>query len=254
MTNLDLGQFCRAVETHLCQVNGGHLVRVVGPAFELVKQWHADRVPLKIVLRGIDRRAERARRSTSSARRPLRIEFCEADVADVFDEWRRAIGFAVSVVPAETSDAGAGTGAPDVDAEDGGEADTRRVPSLPKHLDRVTTRLTSFLVSMGDAGPELRARAQSALEQIDPLRRAGRLRGEARADAVRLLETLDASLLDSLLTDAPARLVEESLVEAKQELAAYEGRLPAAEFERVVRRAAQRVLRSRLQLPELRLT
>lgn len=253
MTAPDLGQFCRAVETHLCQVNGGHLVRVVGPAFELVKQWHADRVPLKIVLRGIDRRAERARRSTSSARRPLRIEFCEADVADVFDEWRRAIGFVASSTM-ETSAESAGRGAPDEEAEDASEPDARRAQSLPKHLDRVTTRLTSFLVTMADVGPALRARAQSALEQVDTLRRAGRLRGEARADAVRLLEALDASLLDCLLTDAPARLVDESIAEARQELAAYEGRLPAAEFERIVRRAAQRVLRSRLQLPELRLT
>jgi hypothetical protein len=27
-------------------------------------------------------------------RRPVRVEFCDADVLDVFDEWRRAVGVA----------------------------------------------------------------------------------------------------------------------------------------------------------------
>ena len=95
MSEPELGQYCRAIETHLCQVNQGHLVRVVGPAFDLVRTWHASAVPLKIVLRGIDRRAARVLRVASGSRRPLRVEFCEADVMDVFDEWRRAIGFAL---------------------------------------------------------------------------------------------------------------------------------------------------------------
>jgi hypothetical protein len=252
MTPPDLGQFCRVVETHLCQVNGGHLVRVVGPAFELVKRWHADGVPLKIVLRGIDRRAERARRSTTVARRPLRVEFCEADVADVFDEWRRAIGFAL-VTPAEALSDAQGTVATDEEAG-GVEPDARSAQSLPKHLERVATRLTSFLVSATDAAPALRDRAQAALAEVDAMRRAGRLRGEARTNAVHVLESLDAGFLEHLLADAPSAVVTEAIAEARQELAAYEPRVPAPEFDRLVRRAAQRLVRSRLRLPELRLS
>ena len=34
--DVDLGAYCRAIEAHLCRVNGGHLIRVVGVAFDLV--------------------------------------------------------------------------------------------------------------------------------------------------------------------------------------------------------------------------
>ena len=47
-------------------------------------------VPLSVVYRGIDMKAERHREG--QARRPLRIEFCEAMCASVFDNWRRAVG------------------------------------------------------------------------------------------------------------------------------------------------------------------
>jgi hypothetical protein len=250
----DLGQYCRAVETHLCQVNGGHLVRIVGPAFELVKQWHAGGVPLKIVLRGVERRAERARRASHGSRRPLRLEFCEADVRDVFDEWRRAIGFAIGRAdPADEDERAPDRATRLAGEEDGAEPGARRGPSLPKHLERVATRLTSFLLATPGAGPELRGRVESALARVDAIRRAGLLRGDARAEAVRTLEALDAAFLEHLPAEAPARLVEDAKVEARQELAAYESRMPRAEFDRIVVRAAQRLLRSRLQLPELRL-
>ena len=84
--------YCREVESYLCKKNGGHLVRIVGPAFEQVQG-----------LGGAGHAVE-GRRSAASTRtcdrhnakpgrrRPLRIEFCEADVLKAFDDWRRAIG------------------------------------------------------------------------------------------------------------------------------------------------------------------
>ena len=42
-------------------------------------------------MRGIDRYFERYY-AKGPRRRPVRVEFCEADVLDVFDEWRRAVG------------------------------------------------------------------------------------------------------------------------------------------------------------------
>src|SRR6185503_4746382 len=83
--------YCREIETYLCQKNDGHLIRVVGPSFECVSQWAADGVPLKIAFRGIDRYFERYYRK-GPRRRPVKIDFCEADVRDAFDEWRRALG------------------------------------------------------------------------------------------------------------------------------------------------------------------
>ena len=40
--------YCRQVEAYLCKKNGGHLVRIVGPAFEQVRDWAAQGVPLKV--------------------------------------------------------------------------------------------------------------------------------------------------------------------------------------------------------------
>ena len=69
---MDLGAYCREIEAHLCRRNGGHLVRVVGPAFRRVSGWAEAGVPLKVVLAGIDRKLARTRADRPS-RRPLRI-------------------------------------------------------------------------------------------------------------------------------------------------------------------------------------
>jgi hypothetical protein len=119
----DLGEYCRAVENYLCRRNDGHLVRVVGPAFDCVAGWAAKGVPLRVAYRGIDRCVDRFA-TRPNRRRPVRIEFCDADVLDVFDEWRRAV-----LRSAASPDA------PGEEAEPG-----RRHASLTAHLDRVVAR------------------------------------------------------------------------------------------------------------------
>ncbi len=94
---MQIADYCRAIESHLCQKNDGHLIRVVGPSFDMVSKWAADGVPLKVAFRGIDRYFERYY-SKGPRRRPVRVDFCEADVLDVFDEWRRAVGLATADV------------------------------------------------------------------------------------------------------------------------------------------------------------
>ena len=59
--------------------------------------WANQGIPLKVAEAGIDRYFERYYRK-GPRRRPVRIEFCEADVLDAFDDWRRAVGVA-RVVP-----------------------------------------------------------------------------------------------------------------------------------------------------------
>src|SRR3954464_963633 len=90
VTTADVGEYCRRVEDHLTRASGGHLVRIVGPGFEIVRQWAIEGVPLSVVYRGIDLKAERHR--AGQAARPLRIEFCEADVRAIYDDWGRAVG------------------------------------------------------------------------------------------------------------------------------------------------------------------
>jgi hypothetical protein len=68
---VDVAEYCRRVEDHLTRVNAGHLVRIVGPGFELVRGWAEAGVPLSVVFRGIELKAERHREGAST--RPLRI-------------------------------------------------------------------------------------------------------------------------------------------------------------------------------------
>src|SRR5215210_409256 len=126
--------YCRAIETYLCRKNDGHLVRIVGPAFEQVCGWAVRGVPLKVACRGIDRYFERYY-AKGPRRRPIRVEFCEADVLDVFDEWRRAVGvFVGPVVPDGSETVGQVLS----------DLPERRHASLPAHLERLIARLTSL--------------------------------------------------------------------------------------------------------------
>src|SRR5438093_13689692 len=123
-----IADFCRQVEIYLCQKNDGHLIRVVGPSFELVSKWAEQGVPLKVAYAGIDRYFERYYRK-GPRRRPVKIDFCEADVLDVFDEWKRATGI---------------TGA----TTDGRhQSQVASHQSLPAHLERVLQRLTAARAS-----------------------------------------------------------------------------------------------------------
>jgi len=98
--------YCRQVEAHLCRKNDGHLIRIVGPAFEQVCGWAIKGVPLTVATRGIDRYFERYY-AKGPRRRPIRIEFCEADVMDVFDDLKAQEEF-VSLVSRGISPVNAG--------------------------------------------------------------------------------------------------------------------------------------------------
>src|SRR5437763_9215069 len=117
---MEAAEYCRAIETYLCRKNEGHLVRIVGPVFEKVSGWAAQGVPLAVAFKGIDHYCERYY-AKGPRRRPVRVEFCEADVLELFDDWRRAVG---------------------VSSLDGGDDARERKPdSLPSHLDRAIARL-----------------------------------------------------------------------------------------------------------------
>jgi hypothetical protein len=86
--------YCREIEAYLCRKNDGHLIRIVGPSFDRVRGWASLGVPFKVVCHGIDRYFERYY-AKGARRRPVQIDFCEADVLDAFDAWRRAVGLRV---------------------------------------------------------------------------------------------------------------------------------------------------------------
>src|SRR5262245_11584607 len=88
-------EFCRELEAYLCRKNDGHLIRIVGPVFSTVTGWAEQGIPLKVAFQGIDRYFDRTHRK-GARRRPVPIQFCEADILDAFDAWRRALGLSAT--------------------------------------------------------------------------------------------------------------------------------------------------------------
>lgn len=229
----DLSEYCRQVETYLCRKNGGHLIRIVGPAFEQVCGWAAQGVPLTIVFRGIDQVCER-RQAKGAARRPLRIEFCEADILDLFDAWRRAVGV--------------GAGARSEPAPE-----PARRHGLGAHIDRAIARLTglrtgarsgAFVQAIGDV-----------VRELDALRgEAQHARGARRSAVVARLEELDSLLAAAALAEVPSDTAATLRHEAAAEIAPFADRMPGEAHTRSVDAAFIRLVREALGLPTLRWT
>ena len=237
--------FCREIETYLCRKNDGHLIRVTGPSFELVAGWAAQGIPLKVAYEGIDRYFERYYRK-GPRRRPVKIDFCEADVLDVFDEWRRAVGV--------TTDRGSAVSASaEATADKSGPTSEEkpRGPSLPAHLERVLLKLTSARAGgkLGDRFDALIDRVSSELETARAS--AGGVRGDARQALLARLTALD----EELLREARASLDDDSLAaltkEAAEELTTFRERMTAEAFARARDNAIARLVRERFGLPTL---
>ena len=234
---VDRAAYCRKIETYLCRKNDGHLVRIVGPAFERVCGWAERGVPLKVAFQGIDRYCERYY-AKGPKRRPVRIEFCEADILDAFDDWRRAVGVT-----------GPASGASIV-AEDGRQETPRR-PSLASHVERLIARLTALR-----AGSSRRASFDQALacavRELDLLLpQAKTARGEARARVVDRLAALDRALLDAAREELDAAAATDLQAEAEVELAPFGDRIPPEAKARALHAAYERLLREALALPVL---
>lgn len=234
----DVGEYCRQVEAYLTRVNGGHLVRVVGPSFVMVRQWADEGIPLSAVYRGIDQKAERHR--VGASKRPLRIEFCEADVREVFETWRRAIGVAASEPGGDVP--------VDVDV-DRGSGPARR--STSRELGRAIERLVQIGGRL-DLSEAFRDAANEGLDALSSLRdRIKGVRGEARAEMLTILPDLDARLLSAARAAAPAEVRRRLEVEAESDLAAYRGRLSAEAWQAAVAVTVDRGIRAHFQLPDL---
>jgi hypothetical protein len=220
--------YCRQVESYLCRKNDGHLIRIVGPAFEQVCGWAEKGVPLTVAMRGIDRYFDRYY-AKGPRRRPVRVEFCEADVLDVFDEWRRALGIATAA------------DAPQADAAE------RRHESLPAHLERVIARLTALRAGEDRS---LDATLDEIVREIDVARASAKsLRGDARQTMIERLRAIDRSLVDAAYAQCDAQTREALLAEADADLAPFRGRMAPEAYEQSRRAAVERLLRERRRLP-----
>ena len=228
----DPARYCRDIETYLCQKNDGHLVRIVGPAFEQVCGWAERGVPLKVAYRGIDRYFERYY-AKGNRRRPVRIEFCEADILDAFDDWRRAVGVVT------VGDAGR-------EAEE-----TSRKPPLALHIERALQRL-SAVDGAGSISHELQQVVRTTTSELRRLAEDARTaRGEKRAAIVGHLLDLDKALLDASMAGIDAARAAELTREAESELAPFGIRMAPEVRERALGAAVQRLVREALGIPTL---
>ncbi|MGE3842714.1 MAG: hypothetical protein AB7I50_14145 [Vicinamibacterales bacterium] len=244
MDSAELSRYCREIEAHLCRTNGGHLIRLVGPAFELVRGWAESGVPVKIVFQGIDRYVRRSEEK-HARRRPARIEFCAHDVRDAFDAWRRAVGVR-GVAAAHVDEAAGEQGPEDSDS-------TRRGPSLPVHLQRVLTRLSSLLASER-LPPAFLTELDTIVRRLDRLHEPARTaRGDRRKHVLDELRTADRDLIQRAWRSQSANEIAALRKAAEHDLSAFRHRLQAEVWDQTVDAAAQRLLRERLGLPTLTL-
>ncbi len=228
--SMEPAEYCREIETYLCRKNEGHLIRIVGPAFEQVCGWAVRGVPLKIAFRGIDQYCERYY-AKGPRRRPVRIEFCEADILDLFDGWRRAVGVSAT-------DASAEEPAP-------------RKPALASHIERAIARLTACRAG-GRRFDRFAAGIDAVVRELDGLAADARhARGEARARIVERLARLDLDLSALAGDEIEPAQAEALKLEAEAELVPFRARMAPDVFERAFRAALQRLVREALGMPLL---
>jgi hypothetical protein len=230
---MNTDEYCRDIEAYLCRKNDGHLIRIVGPSFERVCGWAAQGIPLKIVCQGIDTYFVRYY-AKGSRRRPVQIDFCENDILDAFDAWRRAVGVRL----------------PDAVAADEDAQAKRRKRSLPEHLDRVCERVTARRAGMTPPPPEFDAVLEAVTMEAAAFRdMPGPIRGETRERVAARLVELDRMMLDAARAQVDASTVEAMRAEAAKELAPFRERMPGDAYARAMESAVDRLIRDREQLP-----
>ena len=243
---MSTGEYCRAVESLLCRQNDGHLIRVVGPAFEMVCDWERTGIPLGIIERAIEKRHLRYT-ADGARRRPLRIEFCEGDVLELFDQWRRAVG-----APQAAEQRAGIVSAASESKPDNGNRSPRT--TLTAHLESVIQRLEFWLetrpIIANDT--ELLQRVFKAVEFLSVCRKSvNGLRGNARQEAIVKLKLYDEELLASLRTSADEILMQRLESEARGSLEPFRSRMASEAFENAVTIATDRLLVNYFKLPPL---
>ncbi len=246
---MDAGEYCRAVESYLCRKNDGHLIRIVGPAFEMVCAWAKAGIPLSVVRRGIDQRYTRYY-GRGPRRYPVRIEFCEADILSLFDDWKRAVRIPGAI--AEDAGVRVDPDSPDTAAAPARAARRTRRP-LAGHLDGVAAALADWTPPPGHAAPALARAMTRARDAVDDARsNAGSLRGAARRAVVERLAALDDALTVAARRDTDAATTATLQSEAAGALSPFRARMRPDAFAAALDTATDHLLADHWRLPRLR--
>jgi hypothetical protein len=226
-------EYCREIEAYLCRKNDGHLIRIVGPSFERVCGWAAQGVPFRIACQGIDRYFIRYY-AKGSRRRPVQIDFCEADVLDAFDAWRRAVGVRL----------------PGSEASEQETAARQRKRSLPDHLDLVCERVTARRAGMQPPPPDFdRVLDQVTAETAAFKDLSSPIRGETRARVMSRLAELDRLMLAAARAQSDPVVLQGLREEAAEQLRPFRDRMPPDTYARALEAGVDRLLRDREKLP-----
>ena len=164
----------------------------------------------------------------------MKIDFCDADVMDVFDEWRRATGLAA------------------VEARgDDGERPAKRGPSLVDHLQRVLLRLTNARAT-GTLDERADALIDAVSRELDAARASRRgVRGEERQALVARLDDADRELMGLARSAIGPGVLAEVEREVVNELEAYRAQMPADALQRARDASLDQAVRDRLHLPTI---
>jgi hypothetical protein len=228
---MDTGSYCREVESYLCRKNEGHLIRIVGPAFELVCGWANRQIPVSVVRRAIDRTLDRYT-AKGTRRRPLRIEFCEADVLELFDEWRQAVGVA-ALDPVESP------------------SRASRRQSLVGHIDRVVDRLTAWQAAGEQGSTRGDLVAEIITELVSHREQARTSRGEARQRLIERLDEIRHQLTVSLRAAVDPAVYASLRAEAASDLEAFRDRMPQEALLRATEAGTDQRLYDHFKLPRI---
>jgi hypothetical protein len=173
-----------------------------------------------------------ARRSPEGGvSRPVRIDFCEADILDAFDDWRRAVGVVGTATDGEAS------------------ATAHRKTALASHIDGAISRLRGLSARIG-VSSELIDRVERAVTELEALAaESPGARGERRARIVGRLSELDRELLTASVGEIHPDRARELKKEAEMELAPFRARMPADAHERAIEAAYLRLVRQALGVP-----
>jgi hypothetical protein len=162
-------------------------------------------------------------------RRPVRIEFCEADILELFDDWRRAIGV---VGGAESAQA-------------------PRKSTLASHIERVIQRLLAVPVA-GGRSSALALLLERAVPELDGLlERARQARGAERTEIVDRLAALDRELIGASAAGLDPAERDRLRRDAEAEVAPFVARMTAQARAGAIDAAFERLVRETLKLPSL---
>jgi hypothetical protein len=162
------------------------------------------------------------------------VDFCENDVLDAFEGWRRAVG--VRLPGAEPP------------AEEAAERQRKR--SLPEHFDRVCEKITNRRAGLDPLPADYDRVLEEVTNEVSIFKDLpSPIRGDVRQRVTTRLAELDRLMLEAARAHADATSLHQMQREAAEQLRPFRDRMPAESYDRALGAAVDSLLREREKLP-----